>query len=175
MRVIWRSLYIPVFVMLLHKSVWNFSRMKRGRCMFLATWTGSTCFHWNTKSSVVHPSDRFQIGFLLFCRFRDKKFSFGFKTSLKLIVLSYRTCTAISIQVLMWHLFLFNDILYFKPFVLKYNRFHALRLRDWIDSRLHSPNHLKTRCVYVIYRLSRKVYKTKNKSSPRINTKRLSK
>lgn len=48
---------LPVLVMLLHRSVWNFSRMKRGRCMFLATWTGSTCFHWKTKSSVVHPSD----------------------------------------------------------------------------------------------------------------------
>ncbi len=47
---------LPVLVTLLHRSVWNFSKMKRGRCMFFATWTGSVFFHTNTKSSVVHPS-----------------------------------------------------------------------------------------------------------------------
>ena len=48
---------VPVVVMLLQKSVWNFSKMKRGRFMFLVlTCTGSTSFHRNTRSSVVHPS-----------------------------------------------------------------------------------------------------------------------
>lgn len=50
----------------------------------------------------------------------------------------------------LWHLFLFKMISYISNLLCWNNRFHALRLRDWIDSRLHSPNHLKTRCVYVI-------------------------
>ena len=48
--------FVPVLVLLLHESVLNFSRAKRGSWRFFVTWTGSLGLHRKTKSSVVQPS-----------------------------------------------------------------------------------------------------------------------
>lgn len=54
------KLLLPVLVVESQYSASNFSRMNRGRCIFLATWTGSPCLHLKMRSSVVQPSERYK-------------------------------------------------------------------------------------------------------------------